>query len=773
MGQPAKVLSVTPVSNTKLNEIKSKNNIKKDLIVFAYDVSLDNGDKVNIIVGDSHKNNQPDADDVFKVVEGDNKVKTFDVKDGNKIITVDDNTLKTQLSKAIPGTTIKNNTALSHAFILTKANALNGLLTNKNVTAPPSNTPGATKMNTGEIHLTELALGKKTIQLTIFDRNKNGIVDKNDAFKVGSGVKSVVTPTELIAAMKAAKISIEYEDANASTPTWDKVNENNLKKVTVSNGKINNNASDMCSLSSLYSPVEAPTVSKTTTKNASGSANTTTASQANNGNNTNNAASATGAGTNTVNNTASTPTTTTTTATTNQANNAASQNNNDPDKVSFTSEQFDALKEYGITQEVVDKANNTPVAQLKALFKPTPGETNQDHINNLSDLMIRNLFILKEAAKTKNIELPTINSACRTKDEQKEQFEKKVKEYLDSHKTASRNEAEEYASKYVASPESSWHVNLDGKGGKAVDFHDSNNSDNDVLADIWTKMGNRWGGDFDKASEPWHFDLGPSSGKSHHHDDDDDNKKYEYFNPYMAMINPYFGGALGLQAFSNLGYNFGYCTGSLLGGGNMYDMSFLNYEDQLIASVLGGFANYAGGLASAKFGYPSMFGGFSHRRLNEYKSLPVDLSEKVTEYKDLVDKYSKDNGLDPEFVFSMIKQESGFVVDANSGKARGLMQLKPTTAEDLGVKNILDPEENIKGGTKYIAQQLETFNNDKKLALAAYNCGANYKDGILRSASSYDEIKSQLPKETQDYVDIVMKNYETFDQWGVKKKPVV
>ncbi len=86
---------------------------------------------------------------------------------------------------------------------------------------------------------------------------------------------------------------------------------------------------------------------------------------------------------------------------------------------------------------------------------------------------------------------------------------------------------------------------------------------------------------------------------------------------------------------------------------------------------------------------------------------------------------AKQHEVDPSIVKAIILAESSYNPNAVSNKgAKGLMQLMPVTARELGVKNSFDPEQNIYGGVKYFKMLLNRYKGNVKLALAAYNAGS-------------------------------------------------
>lgn len=92
----------------------------------------------------------------------------------------------------------------------------------------------------------------------------------------------------------------------------------------------------------------------------------------------------------------------------------------------------------------------------------------------------------------------------------------------------------------------------------------------------------------------------------------------------------------------------------------------------------------------------------------------------------VIERYSSKFGVDPILVRAVIQVESDFNPACVSRKgARGLMQLMPGTAQRYGIARIHDPEENIRGGIRYLADLLDMFPGDLPRVLAAYNAGEN------------------------------------------------
>ena len=118
---------------------------------------------------------------------------------------------------------------------------------------------------------------------------------------------------------------------------------------------------------------------------------------------------------------------------------------------------------------------------------------------------------------------------------------------------------------------------------------------------------------------------------------------------------------------------------------------------------------------------------------------------------DMISQVSQKHGIDEKLVQAVIRQESGFNPNAKSkAGALGLMQLMPSTAKALGVKDPYNPMQNVEGGVKYLKSMLEKYNGNVILALAAYNAGPNAVD-------KYSGVPPY--KETQNYVKNILANY--------------
>jgi soluble lytic murein transglycosylase len=93
-------------------------------------------------------------------------------------------------------------------------------------------------------------------------------------------------------------------------------------------------------------------------------------------------------------------------------------------------------------------------------------------------------------------------------------------------------------------------------------------------------------------------------------------------------------------------------------------------------------------------------------------------------FDNLIVSAAKRHQVDPALVKAVIRAESDFIPYARSPKgACGLMQLMPSTARLHNVGHILDPAQNIEGGTQHLRLLLDQYRGNVRLALAAYNAG--------------------------------------------------
>lgn len=160
----------------------------------------------------------------------------------------------------------------------------------------------------------------------------------------------------------------------------------------------------------------------------------------------------------------------------------------------------------------------------------------------------------------------------------------------------------------------------------------------------------------------------------------------------------------------------------------------------------------------------SIFAAMRPKTLNDF-SLRFPLP-----YRASVESAAKANGLDPAWVFGLIRQESRFIADIRSSAgATGLMQLMPATAQwvakkmnlsDFKLSDMSDPEINPQLGSYYLAYWTERFGGNPVLATAGYNAGpgnaGKWRDARELEAAIYIET---IPfNETRDYVKAVLTN---------------
>lgn len=105
-------------------------------------------------------------------------------------------------------------------------------------------------------------------------------------------------------------------------------------------------------------------------------------------------------------------------------------------------------------------------------------------------------------------------------------------------------------------------------------------------------------------------------------------------------------------------------------------------------------------------------------------NLQLKLTGDAAKYRSMANTAADQAGVPRDLFAAIIDTESSWdPTSVSEFHAAGLAQLMPSTAKQLGVTNIFDPQQNLGGGARYLAQLLQQFNGNRELAVAAYNAG--------------------------------------------------
>ena len=134
-------------------------------------------------------------------------------------------------------------------------------------------------------------------------------------------------------------------------------------------------------------------------------------------------------------------------------------------------------------------------------------------------------------------------------------------------------------------------------------------------------------------------------------------------------------------------------------------------------------------------------------------------SNKISKYDDIIKENASKLGWDWRFLSSQVYQESRFDPTAESwAGATGLIQLMPATAKEVGVNNNYNPEQNIRGGVKYLDRMRDNFEavedsiQKVKFTLAAFNCGAGHVYDAMRLAEKHGKNPNIWDENVEEYI---------------------
>ena len=208
---------------------------------------------------------------------------------------------------------------------------------------------------------------------------------------------------------------------------------------------------------------------------------------------------------------------------------------------------------------------------------------------------------------------------------------------------------------------------------------------------------------------------------------------------------------------------------------DLYQLGLHDVADKIWRKGLKGLAinkiqQYAIWATNKNIGYPAIYanGLIAGARGNLEARFPVN-------YRQYVDKAAYESSLSKTLLWSVIRRESLFQVDAESyANAKGLMQLLPGTAKFIASKynvkdsfNLFNPEDNIKLGALYLEYLSDRFNGNFILGLAAYNAGQGNVKRWMPSINMTAEqwIETMPYSETREYVKGILSYMTVYENY--------
>jgi soluble lytic murein transglycosylase-like protein len=167
------------------------------------------------------------------------------------------------------------------------------------------------------------------------------------------------------------------------------------------------------------------------------------------------------------------------------------------------------------------------------------------------------------------------------------------------------------------------------------------------------------------------------------------------------------------------------------------------------------YSSLTSAIPAAVSAIPAGIGSLVQQVKEKFSPAPEPVAAKAPvkgqhKYHDRIVAEAEKLSLNPDFALRIAQKETGNLANPESAVspagALGVMQLMPRTARGLGVKDPLNPDENIPGGLRYAKQMLDKY-GDEKLAAMAYNWGPGNVDKWLKSGKGIEA----LPRETRNY----------------------